>query len=402
MTTNKPVEPLTPHFHAFSSCSMGNPLSRCLPENTPLPPQEEEKDCNDKPCCSSSIPTTATMSASPSSSTAYAAEREAALSAVITVSHLCRRVQQVMVTADSIDKKDKSPVTVADYAAQGIIIHELTKKFPEYPFIAEEDSQVLQTNEALRQSVHKYANEFSPELSEEALLAAIEAGNTASTDAKVWWTLDPIDGTLGFLRRGQYAVALALMVDNRPVLGVLGCPALPYTTPSGEEKIGCVLVAVQGQGAFIRALDEDAESGSATEVPISVSQNSNPVNAVFTESHAHTSPLNQKITELLQVKAEPVRIDSQCKYAMVARGQSDIYLRLSSLDYQEKIWDHAPGACIVEEAGGVVRDFDGKELDYSLGRTLCGNVGICCTNKNLNGIVYDAIREVDPKAILSK
>jgi 3'-phosphoadenosine 5'-phosphosulfate (PAPS) 3'-phosphatase len=56
---------------------------------------------------------------------AFAAERSAALAAVITVSHLCRRVQQVMVTADSINKKDKSPVTVADYAAQGIIIHEV-------------------------------------------------------------------------------------------------------------------------------------------------------------------------------------------------------------------------------------------------------------------------------------
>jgi 3'-phosphoadenosine 5'-phosphosulfate (PAPS) 3'-phosphatase len=173
---------------------------------------------------------------------------------------------------------------------------------------------VLQTNDTLRESVHKYATEFAPELSEEQLLEAIEAGNTSSTEAKVWWTLDPIDGTLGFLRRGQYAVALALMVDNKPVLGVLGCPALPYTTPAGEEKIGCVLVAVRGQGAFIRALDCDGEAvEGAVEVPIAVSPNSNPVNAVFTESHAHTSPLNQKITELLQVKAEPVRIDSQCK-----------------------------------------------------------------------------------------
>jgi len=77
------------------------------------------------------------------------------------------------------------------------------------------------------------------------------------------------------------------------------------------------------------------------------------------------------------------RIDSQCKYAMVARGDSDVYLRLSSLDYRwvqfglalvfvymiyrEMIWDHAAGVLIVEEAGGKVVDFRGNSLDFSVG-----------------------------------
>jgi 3'-phosphoadenosine 5'-phosphosulfate (PAPS) 3'-phosphatase len=48
------------------------------------------------------------------------------------------------------------------------------------------------------------------------------------------WTLDPIDGTKGFLRGWQYAVCLALLVDARVELGVIGCPNLPSTYPSSS------------------------------------------------------------------------------------------------------------------------------------------------------------------------
>lgn len=63
------------------------------------------------------------------------------------------------------------------------------------------------------------------------------------------WTLDPIDGTKGFLRGGQYAVCLALLVDAKVQVGVMGCPnlALDPLEPDGEK--GCLFVAVRGQGA---------------------------------------------------------------------------------------------------------------------------------------------------------
>ena len=62
----------------------------------------------------------------------------------------------------------------------------------------------------------------------------------------------------------------------------------------------------------------------------------------------------------LGITAPPLRMDSQAKYAVVARGEADIYLRLPTrADYREKIWDHAAGALIVAEAGGVVTDIYG-------------------------------------------
>lgn len=62
--------------------------------------------------------------------------------------------------------------------------------------------------------------------------------------------MDPIDGTMGFLRGGQYAVCLGLLQDGEVVLGVMGCPNLPvdYHNPEGEK--GVIFVAVKGQGAF--------------------------------------------------------------------------------------------------------------------------------------------------------
>ena len=64
------------------------------------------------------------------------------------------------------------------------------------------------------------------------------------------WTLDPIDGTKGFLRGEQFAVCLALIVDGNVQLGVIGCPNLPanFNVPEGEK--GCLFFAEKGQGAF--------------------------------------------------------------------------------------------------------------------------------------------------------
>ena len=83
-------------------------------------------------------------------------------------------------------------------------------------------------------------------------------------------------------------------------------------------------------------------------------------------------------------------MDGQTKYAIVARGEAAIYLRLPSRPgYQEKIWDHAAGSLIVEEAGGRVTDVHGRPLDFSAGRVLGNSGGIVVTN----GVIHDAVLE---------
>jgi 3'(2'), 5'-bisphosphate nucleotidase len=88
-------------------------------------------------------------------------------------------------------------------------------------------------------------------------------------------------------------------------------------------------------------------------------------------------------------------MDSLCKYAIVARGDATFYLRIpSQKSYVEKIWDHAAGYIIVQEAGGKVTDIEGKPLDFATGRLLSKNRGIIASNSRLHGHVLEAIKNV--------
>ena len=101
---------------------------------------------------------------------------------------------------------------------------------------------------------------------------------------------------------------------------------------------------------------------------------------------------------MLNILKEPVRLDSQAKYATVARGEAEIYLRLPTRkDYQEKIWDHAGGCLVVTEAGGKVTDIYGNSLDFTQGKTLKNNRGVIVTNNMLHEQVLEAIEQVGIK-----
>jgi 3'(2'), 5'-bisphosphate nucleotidase len=94
----------------------------------------------------------------------------------------------------------------------------------------------------------------------------------------------------------------------------------------------------------------------------------------------------------LGITAAPLRLDSQAKYAVVARGEADVYLRLPTrADYREKVWDHAAGVLIVEEAVGRVTDINGLPLDFSQGRELAANRGVIVTNGRLHERVLAAL-----------
>jgi 3'(2'), 5'-bisphosphate nucleotidase len=99
----------------------------------------------------------------------------------------------------------------------------------------------------------------------------------------------------------------------------------------------------------------------------------------------------------LGVQADPVPMDSQAKYAVLAAGGGDVILRLlspSRPDYREKVWDQAAGSIVVEEAGGRVSDLDGKPLDFSHGRTLATNRGVLVTNGPLHDAFLAGLKEI--------
>ena len=86
------------------------------------------------------------------------------------------------------------------------------------------------------------------------------------------------------------------------------------------------------------------------------------------------------LSAAMGVTAPPVRIDSMAKYGALARGDTNMYLRFPPASYREKVWDHAAGAIVVQEAGGVITDGAGNPLDFSKGRFLDIDIGIVATS----------------------
>lgn len=319
-------------------------------------------------------------------------ELDTALEAVQKACTLCRKAQHTLVTAETVEKKDRSPVTIADFGSQAVITRFLKQNFPQDRIVGEENAKVLRENATLRERVFGLAREQTNLEDENRLLALIDAGAGEADDTGRFWTIDPIDGTKGFLREDQYAVALALVENGDVVLGVLGCPAFPED--QGHES-GAIFYGVQGEGAFRTPVS------GGNPVAIFTDSNTRPEKVRFCESveSAHAAhDVHAHISDKLGITAPPFRMDSQAKYAAVASGMASVYLRLPrSESYREKIWDHAAGAVIVTEAGGRVTDFSGSPLEFSAGRTLQDNIGIVATNGPLHDQVLEAIQAVQRK-----
>jgi 3'(2'), 5'-bisphosphate nucleotidase len=320
----------------------------------------------------------------------YEEDRRAAVEIVIEACALARRVQdEVVATGDAVSKADRSPVTVADLAIQAIASHRLAARFPNDPLLAEEDSNALVDSPKTTERVLDLARSADRSLTDTTVRALLDRGDHAGGAIGRHWVLDPIDGTKGFLRGDQYAVALALIADGDVVVGVLGCPNLEHSPGSST---GCIFSSALGQGATMQSL------GGADETPIRSSSTTDPSEAVVCESveAAHAAHSDQAlIATLLGVSRPPLRIDSQCKYAVVARGDASIYLRFPrTKEYREKVWDHAAGSLVVREAGGEVTDLDGVPLDFSQGRLLARHHGIVATSGPIHDRVLEACREV--------
>ncbi|RDL37171.1 putative 3'(2'),5'-bisphosphate nucleotidase [Venustampulla echinocandica] len=347
----------------------------------------------------------------------YSRELEVAELAVQRAAILTKKVFHEKAKG-TVSKDDKSPVTIGDFGAQALIIQAIKKNFPGDEVVGEEEASTLRDNHKLRDEIWalvkgtKLTDADSEKLlggpveSVDAMLNAIDAGNSAGGSKGRIWALDPIDGTKGFLRGGQYAVCLALMVDGEVKVGALGCPNLPVddsaplTADSGMDQTdaegkGVLFSAVFGQGATSRPL---TAGGLAQSKPIHMKPVNDITQATFCESveAGHSSHGDQAaIAAKLQITKPSVRMDSQSKYGSIARGAGDIYLRLPvSATYQEKIWDHAAGDLIVREAGGQVTDTLGRRLDFSKGRTLAENKGVVAAPSAVHSIVLDVVKEV--------
>lgn len=203
-------------------------------------------------------------------------------------------------------KRDSSPVTEADRAAELIILAALARAAPGVPVIAEEE---------------------------------VAVGRIPAHE-DTYFLVDPLDGTKEFVRGGDdYTVNIGLIEQGTPTLGVVFAPA------TGRLHGGCV-----GAGAWL-------EEGSSR-ATIRTRPRGELLTAVASKSH-----LNQATVDYLEAAVGAcgyATVGSSLKFCIVAEGQADIYPRASPTSE----WDTAAGHAVLLAAGGLVDGPDGNPLQY--------------------------------------
>jgi 3'(2'), 5'-bisphosphate nucleotidase len=290
---------------------------------------------------------------------------------------------------EAMAKAGREPVTIADYGSQAVILREIAAAFPDHGVVAEEGAEHLveQAGDAGASRITEVVGKaVGRPTSLEEIVGWIEHRGGPSSFT---WVIDPIDGTKGFLRREQFAVAIGLLHEGRVAAGVLACPHLDVDPADPSAGRGVLFTAAVGSGAHAEPL------AGGDPVPIRVSEVADGAGTRVLGSveSAHGDPaLVQAVIERGGLAGGMVRIDSQVKYGAVASGIAEVYLRPRSRpDYRENIWDHAAGVAVVTEAGGRVTDLDGRALDFTLGSKLTGNRGVLATNDRVHDLVLEAL-----------
>ncbi|TYJ34572.1 hypothetical protein E1A91_A05G178100v1 [Gossypium mustelinum] len=362
----------------------------------------------------------------PNEKAKYHRELEAAVEAVERACRLCVDVQRSLFSVEGriIEKKDQTPVTVADFGVQALISLELSKSFPSIPLVAEEDSGFLRSNNLVDPVISAVSDQMSfnmKSLSHDDVLEAIDRGGknafAMGTKPATYWILDPIDGTRGFVKGSQalYVVGLSLVVEGEIVLGVMGCPnwvvdatyksithAQSYRNSS--PGLGIIMVAHVGCGTWKKRLKNMLHSSTKISsdwtrcfvdgfclvsdarfcIPESQTWESLPLSVLY-KARIDDDNVGDKEICLLSAFC-----GSLCKYLMVASGRASVFIL--------RVWDHAVGMICVHEAGGKVTDWKGRELDLAADkverRIIYPEGGILVTNGKIHNEILEMISSI--------
>jgi len=203
-------------------------------------------------------------------------------------------------------KKDKTPVTNGDIEVNKLITDRIEKITPDIQIVSEESSE-----------------------------------NKLNENLKTFWLIDPIDGTHDYINdRDEFTINAGLIINNRPEIGIVYAPAkkrLFYAyhedkcfelTDNKEKKLDCSKLTKKGE---VKAVSY-----------------SNKLKPVIEDWHKKFN-----VTEHIKMK-------SSFKFCVIATGEFDLYVA----EPRACEWDIAAGHAILKNAGGIITDFENKEILY--------------------------------------
>ena len=204
-------------------------------------------------------------------------------------------------------KPDDSPVTAADEEANEIIVTGLNRVYPGIPVLAEES-----------------------------------VDDPARMTSRLLFVVDPLDGTKEYIKRnGEFSVNIALLLNNQPIVGHIRMPVT-----------GHAYSAIRGEGAWFTA-DDDGK-------PERIHVSSKTEDLCLTLSRSSPSVEQEKLMRHKRV-ANTRETGSSLKGCLIAQGLAEVYYRYG----RTMEWDTAAMQCIVEEAGGIMRQMDDSPMVYN-------------------------------------
>lgn len=161
-----------------------------------------------------------------------------------------------------------------------------------------------------------------------------------------YWLVDPLDGTRGFIDQSpEFTVNIAFIHEHQPILGVVHAPEKNVTYFAVKNAVVCKQI------------------GNEDPLPIKTKKMSEKVHIIVGQ-HYNVRRMERVSEYFSEMKI--ARVNSSLKFGLLAEGLYDFYPRFGPICE----WDTGAGHCILEEAGGVVIDFEKQALQYNLRESL--------------------------------
>ena len=231
-----------------------------------------------------------------------------------------------------------NPVTDADRSANAYLVQELKRLFPG-----------------------------------DAVLSEEEANDTQRLSRRRVWMVDPLDGTVEFVRHlDEFAVLIGLSVDGTANLGIVYQPL--------TQKL---YYAQSGSGAFL------AENRSTR--LLQVSRESNPAAMTIALSRSHHSPIVDAVQRRLGIQQTITSGSIGLKVGLICEGRAHLYLHTSPHTSQ---WDTCALDIILSEAGGSMTNLFNAPLQYNV-PAVRNLRGVIATNGRVHDAVVRAVKSVE-------